>query len=84
MSKLRQVCTPLGRNSSTYRIGGYVGYRTGQDIFKKKRMFCPCRDSNQIYFGCPAVNLVTEVLKIVTKLLKNKAIITFLITYILT
>ena len=46
MSKVMQDCNPLDRNSSTYRTGGYVGHRAGQDIFKKKRMFCPCHESD--------------------------------------
>jgi len=39
MSKLMRVYTPLGRNSSTYRIGGYVGHELVRTYLRREECF---------------------------------------------
>jgi hypothetical protein len=35
-----------GKDPGIYWIGDWVGSRTGLDVLEKRRISCPCRDSN--------------------------------------
>jgi len=43
-----QAALPSGSNPNTHRVGCFVGPRAGLDILGKKKVFCPCWDSNRI------------------------------------
>jgi len=48
--------TPEEKASGTHWIGGWVGYRTGQDAVARRRNLRPCRELN---LGRPARGLIT-------------------------
>jgi hypothetical protein len=42
---------PEERASGTYWVGGLVGLRVVLDEVEKRKMFCPCRESNQYFLA---------------------------------
>jgi hypothetical protein len=56
---------PWERAPGTYWIGSWLGPRTSLDVVERRKIFCPCWESNPSHPASNLVSTLTEKLKII-------------------